>query len=513
MLKIMTRVPPLVAAMVLLCCPSEAFTPVIFHQYPSLLQSPPKVTTSTLYASTLEKTSETQITTTPSEKKLETSNDDIPLAPLTQWGEPYDDIVAIQQEAKRQTLPKFSYEIDAMKVLPSASTSSTVSREEIEIQYLEEHRLDIVNKMQDHGCVIFRNFTLMTTPNGFTTFYQTLQMHPCCDPLHTVSARPTIATTSTTNNNNNKKSPIYEAVNKESRKNFFIGMHQEFVGTRAPAGAAFCCFTAAPVGGEFLIADARRIFQNLPTDLLQALYQQQIRYSVIELPFFSFIDTAVIEPLREPVANVIQNVIQWAMNQKVDFDIDLQWITNQESIYQNHNDVTPSSSSSSTRILQARAPKQPPIIPHPITKDPVWFCNVHSHSAVLRQQRESMYVLFVCLISAWLAVFVDSWFSLLTKSDVRLFHLFRHLNSYGAERFEDGASQINKSDMYFGNNEPLTVEQLKILDDVTTAQMKYVKMNPGDVVLLDNYKTLHGRNVFDGVRKHGVAWFEGWERS
>ena len=85
--------------------------------------------------------------------------------------------------------------------------------------------------------------------------------------------------------------------------------------------------------------------------------------------------------------------------------------------------------------------------------------------------------------------------------------------SYGAERFEDGASQINKSDMYFGNDEPLTVEQLRVLDEVTNAQIKYVKMNPGDVVLLDNYKTLHGRNVFDGVRKHGVAWFEGWERS
>lgn len=22
---------------------------------------------------------------------------------------------------------------------------------------------------------------------------------------------------------------------------------------------------------------------------------------------------------------------------------------------------------------------------------------------------------------------------------------------------------------------------------------------------------MHGRNVFDGTRKHGVAWFEGWE--
>jgi hypothetical protein len=54
--------------------------------------------------------------------------------------------------------------------------------------------------------------------------------------------------------------------------------------------------------------------------------------------------------------------------------------------------------------------------------------------------------------------------------------------------------------MYFGNDEPLTVEQLRILDEVTNAQIKYVKMYPGDVVLY-------------GVRKHGVAWFEGWERS
>ena len=36
-------------------------------------------------------------------------------------------------------------------------------------------------------------------------------------------------------------------------------------------------------------------------------------------------------------------------------------------------------------------------------------------------------------------------------------------------------------------------------------------MEQGDVVLLDNYKCMHGCNVFDGTRKHGVAWFEGWE--
>jgi hypothetical protein len=83
--------------------------------------------------------------------------------------------------------------------------------------------------------------------------------------------------------------------------------------------------------------------------------------------------------------------------------------------------------------------------------------------------------------------------------------------SYGAERFEDGASQINKSDMFFGDDGELTDAQLKQMDEITMKNVQFVKMTEGDVVLLDNYKCMHGRNVFDGTRKHAVAWFEGWE--
>lgn len=64
--------------------------------------------------------------------------------------------------------------------------------------------------------------------------------------------------------------------------------------------------------------------------------------------------------------------------------------------------------------------------------------------------------------------------------------------------------------MFFGDDGELTDAQLKHLDEVTMKNVKFVKMSEGDVVLLDNYKTMHGRNVFDGTRKHGVAWFEGW---
>lgn len=36
----------------------------------------------------------------------------------------------------------------------------------------------------------------------------------------------------------------------------------------------------------------------------------------------------------------------------------------------------------------------------------------------------------------------------------------------------------------------------------------WVELSAGDVVLLDNYRVLHGRNTFKGDRKHAVTWFE-----
>jgi hypothetical protein len=153
-------------------------------------------------------------------------------------------------------------------------------------------------------------------------------------------------------------------------------MHNEFVGTRAPRAAAFCCFKAAEVGGEFLVADGRRIFRDLNPDLVEELYQRQIRYSVMELPFFKWMDPLP-KVLQEPLMHAVKALISTAINAKVDFDVEMLW---GEGGYDN------------VKMLQARAPKQPPILVHPTTGDPTWFCNVHSHSSKLRHQRESLYV-------------------------------------------------------------------------------------------------------------------------
>ena len=120
-------------------------------------------------------------------------------------------------------------------------------------------------------------------------------------------------------------------------------------------------------------------------------------------------------------------------------------------------------------MLQARAPVQPPAVRHPDSGEPTWFCNVHSHSSKLRRDREEV---------------------------------------YGKERFESGASRINKSDMFYGDDAVISDDDLETLDKATVSNIEYVKMQPGDVVLVDNYMAMHGRNVFEGTRKHAVTWFK-----
>ena len=125
-----------------------------------------------------------------------------------------------------------------------------------------------------------------------------------------------------------------------------LGMHNEFVGTRAPRAAAFVCFKAAEEGGEFIIADGRKMFRDLSPKLVEELYTRGIRYSVMELPFFGFIDNLP-DFVQEPVMGAIKGLATAAINSKVDFDVDLRW---GEGGYD------------SIKMLQARAPAQKPIV-------------------------------------------------------------------------------------------------------------------------------------------------------
>lgn len=141
-----------------------------------------------------------------------------PPSPLTAWGEKISDIRALQQQVREQELPEFGPEISASDVGIASDDKAA------QLAYFKENAMEIKQKMQDHGAVIFRGFDLMKEQDGFQEFYNALEMKICQDPLQSVSARPTA--------DGKKDSPVYEAVNKESRKNFFIGTLQ-YVHTRS----------------------------------------------------------------------------------------------------------------------------------------------------------------------------------------------------------------------------------------------------------------------------------------
>ena len=71
-----------------------------------------------------------------------------------------------------------------------------------------------------------------------------------------------------------------------------------------------------------------------------------------------------------------------------------------------------------------------------------------------------------------------------------------------------GASKLNRTDMYYGDGSEISKEDLEHIDAVTRKNLVYVKMEAGDVVLVDNYQVMHGRDVFEGERLHAVTWFE-----
>jgi hypothetical protein len=310
-------------------------------------------------------------------------------------------------------------------------------------KYFQENLPRIYKLLKTHGAIVFRGFEISQDKTQFQNVGKALDLEPCEDPLHSVAARDAV----------NKEAGVYEAVNKPSRSKFYIGMHNEMVGNRAPGAALFVCFKAADKGGEFLVADGREMFKQLDKEWLEKSYNNDIVYSTAEFPM-GFID-GLPEFAQQAIEPLAYGVMTQALKMKVDFETELRW---ERSDYDN------------SKILQVRAMPQTPIVRHHYTGEPCWWGSMHSHAEYLRSSREKV---------------------------------------YGEAQETTGASRINKTDVFYGKTgEKVEVDRLKHLDEVTMKTAKKILMKPGDMVLLDNYLVMHGRCPFEGTRLHAVSWFK-----
>jgi hypothetical protein len=353
---------------------------------------------------------------------FDTSIDEVPKCPLTRWNS--DGIQISQLQTPTRTLPL------EVRHEPSSGVSEADS--------IAMQRGEILSQLEQGGAIWFRGFELMKTKEGFQTFYEQMQLSPCQDPLASVGARAVVS----------KKGAMYEAVNKPSRAKFFVGMHNESTFKRTNRLGAFVCFKKAEKGGEFLLADGRKVLADMDPDVLDRVYSKGVRFSNAELPFFDFLRNA--GPLKDVLMPVCKAVAEAAVAAKIDMELELKWAEDEKD---------------GLRLL-AFSPPQSPVNRHPTTGDPAWFCNVHSHSRYLRDQRD------------------------------------------GDLPDSSGASKLNRTDMYYADGSVISQEDLEHIDAVTRKNLVYVPMQEGDVVLVDNYQVMHGRDVFEGERMHAVTWFE-----
>ena len=140
------------------------------------------------------------------------------------------------------------------------------------------------------------------------------------------------------------------------------------------------------------------------------------------------------DAVREKVAETVAP--------KFDMDLDMIWGTDGKAMR-----------------LQAVEAEQPPINLHPVTKRPVWFCNMHNHARFLRERRP-------CSVP-----------------------------------------EVGMTDVYYGDLEIIEGELLEAVREACEKNIVKVPMQAGDVLLCDNYRVLHGRDVFEGDRLHAVSWF------
>jgi hypothetical protein len=159
----------------------------------------------------------------------------------------------------------------------------------------------------------------------------------------------------------------------------------------------------------------------------------------------SNIDTpfADTEGWQGAVRNGLKTLVQNAVAPKFDMDLEMMY----------EADGKPGR-------LQAVETVEPPINRHPESNVPIWFCNAHNHIRYLRDRRPC------------------------------------------------GVPEVGMTDVYMGQDmRPISPEDCEEVKRAAEKNIVALPMEPGDILLIDNYRALHGRETFEGDRFHAVTWF------
>eukprot|EP00966_Prymnesium_polylepis_P330821 7386429-Prymnesium_polylepis.1 len=263
--------------------------------------------------------------------------DVLPDCPNTIWNE--NDIDVDEWQAKYRAEDDVTCPIE---IVASAEDNAEGTA------YFERRREEFSEILAKHGTIWFRGFDLMKDPDGFRDFWETLQLDPCLDPIHSSGLRKFLS----------KRDAVYEEVNKQActragrargtavpivhplwaaSDSHYIGLHNEATHKKTATTGAFVCFKPATVSGgeephaaaiaplrcsarasragtlptsarntyagsrsvctgEFMIADGEKIFRDMPADILRTLLDREVRGA-------ARCDDAALDPVLAPCSH------------------------------------------------------------------------------------------------------------------------------------------------------------------------------------------------------------------
>ena len=364
---------------------------------------------------------------------LEDLTSALPDCPRTRWDTEGIDLAAAQARYRAEEMPEPVLTIDAKAAIAGGDEEA----------WLRENREDLKAKLLEHGAVLIKGMETSKSGAGFRRVYEALGLDVCLDPIHTSGLRKFAI----------EEDGVYEEVNKPGLRQHYIGLHNESTTNRTAAYGAFVCFMPATEGGgDFFVADGKRILRDMDPDVLQRLYDRKVRISVSNLDFFKpliqdrgFLGDEVSRDVLVPRAKAdLAKAIGATVAPKFDMDLEMVWGAD---------------GANDGYRLQAIEEEETPVNRHPVTGDPVWFCNLHNHSRYLRDNRP-------CTVP-----------------------------------------EVGMTETFFGDLSAIPRADLDEVDRVSRQHIVPTPMREGDVLLVDNYRMLHGRDVFQGDRMHAVSWF------